>query len=146
MATTKSTLTLANREILPINQGKFGVVITKEEAAVLKRDGYRVIDLPVRSRRKKNDVVQYHIEVYITAKDKEEDKFDIAMLETVGHVDEVVIIEYPWNVAGRTGIKLYAKSVRITGKPEKPVDRYDIAWRIWCWQQLQHSRRSWKPQ
>src|SRR5690242_21119972 len=101
--------TLADRQILPINLGKFGVVVNELEAAGLQSMGYHVVSLPVPSRRKKNDVIQYHFEVYITAKDIHEKTFDIAMLEISGHADELVITGHPWKVGERSGVKAYAK-------------------------------------
>lgn len=105
-------LVLTDREILPISERKFGVVVTEEEAASLPRSGYKVITIPVPSRRKKNDVLQHHIEVYIGDSVGLEGKFDIPLLETVGRATVVVSL-IPWRVGNRNGVKAFAKSIRI---------------------------------
>lgn len=109
-------LVLTDREILPISERKFGVVVTEEEAVSLSRSGYKVITLPVPSRRKEDDILEHHIEVYISAHDLEDDKkdakFDIPLLETVGRAT-VVVSPLPWKVGARSGIKAYAKSIQI---------------------------------
>jgi len=166
MTTTEFSLT--NREILPINQGKFGVVVTESEAAELQKNGYHAVTLPVPSRRKEGDTLQHHLEVYITAKDRHENTFDIALLETAGYANEIVIMGFPWTVGERSGIKAYVIRVDIhlnhickiekgedhqhdgdhecacgttwpvcavPAEPGQTIDRYDIAWRIWCYTQ-----------
>lgn len=109
-------LVLTDRKILPISERKFGVVVTEEEAVSLSRSGYKVITLPVPSRRKKDDILEHHIEIYISAHDLEDDKkdarFDIPLLETVGRAT-VVVSPVPWKVGARRGIKAYAKLVEI---------------------------------
>lgn len=119
-------LVLADREILPISERKFGVIVTEEEGVSLSRSGYKVITLPVPSKRKKGSILQHHIEVYISAHDLKDDKtdarFDIPLLETVGRAT-VVVSPFLWRVGRRKGIKAYAKSIEIGNKEGSLADR-----------------------
>jgi hypothetical protein len=115
-------LVLDNREIIPISDTKFGVVVTDIEAYDLSLNGYTVRKVPQRK-------AGYYIEVSIGVRQR--GSFDLAMLETSGFGD-IVISPVPWRVGERYGTKAYLKSVSIASK-ETSEDRYDIAWRIWMW-------------
>ena len=95
------------REILPLTHAYLGVIITEEEAAYFAREGYLVNT----TLGEDDPETQYYVNVHIAAGENKAE-FDMAMAETVGLAD-VVAICVAWRVGKRSGIKLFAKTVKV---------------------------------
>lgn len=97
-------LTLHNREIVPISDDRFGVVVTEAEAMTFMNAGYNVRATP----QMRDEEIQYYLVVHVGSYLRQ-GSFELAMLETVGYAD-VVILPYHWIVGKRSGIKACVKS------------------------------------
>ena len=95
------------REILPATNTNFGVVLTEAEATQFAREGYLVKT----TLGEEHPDTQYYVNVWIAAGENKAE-FDMAMAETAGRAD-VVAIGMPWRVGKRSGIKLFAKTVKV---------------------------------
>lgn len=125
-------MTFKDREILPIGGTRFGIVLTQKEAEALAGHGFNVKSKTLAP----GEDPSHYLVVWVSAA-KLNDGFNLSRLETDGRAD-VVIHPEPWKAGGRTGVKAYV--VATWAKSESPAgklvnDRYEIAWRIWCWQQ-----------
>lgn len=95
------------REILPLTHAYLGVIITEEEAAYFTREGYLVNT----TLGEDDPETQYYVNVWIAASENKAE-FDMAMAETAGRAD-VVAVGALWRVGRRSGIKLFAKTVKV---------------------------------
>lgn len=105
-------LVLSDREILPISDRKFGVVITEKEAVSLPRGGYRVMTFPVPSRQRRGEPVKHYIDVYLKKDDRLAGRFDLTALEIRARGNITITpVKWPW--ANGVGVKAFAKSAEV---------------------------------